>query len=324
MSHGWQYKAWREEERVAATSELSLVVMAAGVGSRFGGLKQLEPVGPTGEIILDYSIHDALNAGVSEVVFIIRRDMEKDFREHFGRFVEAKVSTKYVFQELDALPEGHHPPAGRTKPWGTGHAILCARDVVTSSFVVINADDFYGPTSYRVIADWLRQSGGTTEGVSEWCMAGYRLGNTLSEHGYVSRGVCTVEEGYLVDVTERVRIERNAGGEEIAFTEDDGQTWHGLASETPVSMNMFGFTPTLFDELEGRFEEFLERRGQELKSEFYIPTVVMECLEQGSARVAVLPTSERWVGMTHRDDLPVVRDTITQLVKAGTYPRSVR
>jgi hypothetical protein len=310
-----------EEERVAARTDLSLVVMAAGVGSRFGGLKQLEAVGPSGEIILDYSIHDALRAGIEEVVFIIRREMEREFREVFGRAVESKVATHYVYQELDALPEGLTPPAGRVKPWGTGQAILCAREAVSNPFVVINADDFYGPSSFGVLADWLRAD---RRGEREWCMAGYRLGNTLSEHGSVSRGVCQVRDGLLVDVTERLRIERRAASGEIAFTEDEGLTWHPLDADTVVSMNMFGFTPTIFDELEARFRRFLETRGQELESEFYIPTVVMECLEEGAALVTVLPTMERWVGMTHREDLPVVRAAIEELVAAGVYPSALR
>jgi hypothetical protein len=262
-----------------------------------------------------------LRAGIEEVVFIIRREMEREFREVFGQAVESKVATRYVYQELDALPGEVTPPAGRVKPWGTGQAILCAREAVSNPFVVINADDFYGPSSFGVLADWLRAD---RSGEREWCMAGYRLGNTLSEHGSVSRGVCKVRDGLLVDVTERLRIERRAASGEIAFTEDEGLTWHPLDADTVVSMNMFGFTPTIFDELEAHFRRFLETRGQELKSEFYIPTVVMECLKEGSALVTVLPTMERWVGMTHREDLPVVRAAIEDLVATGVYPSALR
>ncbi len=300
----------------------ALVVMAAGVGSRFGGLKQLEPVGPSGEIILDYSIHDALTSGFSRVVFVIRQSMADAFREAFGKRVEAQVDTRYVFQELDRVPEGFEVPPDRVKPWGTGHAILCCRDEIDGPFAVINADDFYGRGAYRELARWMS---GLNPGAApaEWAMVGYVLGNTLSEHGYVSRGVCRVsDDGLLREIREHPRIELHDG--EIRTTHDDGETWHDLPADAVVSMNMWGFTQALFPELEARFRAFLEAEGRNPKSELYIPSVVMAAMSEGKARVRVVPTDERWAGVTHRDDLPDIRAAIRELVDRGVYPESLR
>lgn len=299
-------------------SDLTLVVMAAGVGSRFGGLKQLEPVGPSGEIILDYSIYDALSAGISRVVFVIRREIEADFRQIVGRHAEPAADVRYVFQELDALPAGLDRAAarGRTKPWGTGHAILCCRDAVDGAFVAINADDFYGHSPYVDLAAFLGRAG------DGYCMSGYVLGQTLSEHGTVARGVCVVnDEGALREIREILTIERR--GAEIGYTGEDG-TWATLPANTVVSMNMWGFRPGLFAELERLFAEFVRLEGASSRSEFYIPKAVMALIAQGRARVAVLPTDARWVGVTHRDDVPAVRRSIAALVERGTYPRDVR
>jgi len=295
--------------------------MAAGVGSRFGGLKQLEPIGPSGEIILDYSIHDALKAGFERVVFVIRQEMEKDFRELFGKYVEARVDTRYVFQELDRVPGDFTVPPERKKPWGTGHAVLCCRDEIDGPFAVINADDFYGWTSYHNLTDWMRTIS-PDDGPREYAMVGFILGNTLSEHGYVSRGICQEDsDGYLQKIREHTHIELREGRIQSTF---DGKTWIDLAENTMVSMNMWGFTADLFDELETGFARFLREQGQQLKSEYYIPSVVMELMDAGKLKVLVVPTIEEWVGVTHREDLPDVRNTIVELVEEGIYPDNLR
>jgi dTDP-glucose pyrophosphorylase len=295
--------------------------MAAGVGSRFGGIKQLEPVGPSGEIILDYSIFDALSAGFSRVVFVIRKELEADFRDRIGRSVEDLVDTRYVFQELDRLPPGFEVPTGRVKPWGTGHAILCCRDDVDSPFAVVNADDFYGASAYEGLAEALQRESPSHD-VERYCMAGYQLGRTLSDHGHVSRGVCSVaDDATLEEVRELLRVLRS--GERIVSVEADGREI-AIAPDTVVSMNMWGFRPSVFDAIESRFIAFLERRIEDIKAELYIPSVVMELIEEGTVKVDVIPTDERWVGVTYREDLPMVRAAIAALVDGGTYPVDVR
>jgi len=307
-------------------TDLTLVVMAAGVGSRFGGLKQLEPVGPSGEFILDYSIFDALSAGFSRVVFVIGRQMETDFREIVGRHAERAADVRYVFQDLDALPAGFDRAAlgatSRLKPWGTGHAILCCRGGVEGPFVAINADDFYGHAPYVDLARFLGRDA-RDEAVGRYGMAGYVLGQTLSEHGTVARGVCDVTAGgELRAIRELLTIERR--GPAIGHA-DDGGAWRELPADTVVSMNMWGFTPGLFAELERLFAEFLTREGgTNPRAEFYIPRAVMALIAGGRARVTVLRTDARWVGVTHRDDLPAVRTSIAELVARGTYPGDVR
>jgi dTDP-glucose pyrophosphorylase len=291
----------------------TLVVMAAGVGSRFGGLKQIEPIGPNGEITVAYSVYDALRAGFERVVFIIRHDMETPFRERIGQFVEKQVRTDYVFQELDMLPPGFVKPSERTKPWGTGHAILRCRDTVREPFAVINADDFYGAQAYRELAGFLRRDGAPTD----YSMVGFVLKNTLSDHGTVARGVCNVgPDGFLRDIAERTQI----GPKDGVIKYAEGDRWVEVSGAAPVSMNMWGFRPSIFDELAPRFESFLRGNLGQLKSEFYIPVVVGELLREGRARVKVLKTEDAWYGVTFREDLPEVRAAIEGLVKQGKYP----
>jgi hypothetical protein len=296
----------------------TLVVMAAGVGSRYGGLKQIDPVGLNGEIIIDYSIYDALKAGFHRVVFIIRRDIEAAFREKIGRTVETRVDTVYVFQELSRLPEGFAVPAGRTKPWGTAHAVLSCKGVVRAPFAVINSDDFYGATAFQVMADYVRQAQDRTD-TYDYCMVGYRLANTLSEHGHVARGICTVTPaGYLVDVRERTRIQRFEDG--IKYTED-GATWVALSPDSTVSLNTWGFTLGAFSEFEARFPLFLRKNAANLtKAEYYLPEVVGDLVREGKARVKVLPTKERWYGVTYQQDRPRVQAAIREMIQRGVYP----
>jgi choline kinase len=298
-------------------AEATLVVMAAGIGSRYGGLKQIDPVGPGGEIIIDYSVFDARRAGFDKVVFIIRKEIESAFREKVGATIENQIETAYAFQELDMLPDGYALPADRTKPWGTGHALLCAADEIDGPFAAINADDFYGPTSFAVLADYLKQAR-DENGVYDWSMVGFILSNTLSEHGHVARGVCTVEDNQLVDIVERTKIQPFADG--IKFSEDDGATWTALDSQTFVSMNMWGFTRGYLDELAAGFGTFLDTQMQLPKSEYLLPTIVSELLQQQRAAVKVLPCEEKWLGVTYQADKPSVVAAIRQRVEAGEYP----
>ena len=300
------------------TERLTLVVLAAGIGSRYGGLKQIDPMGPNGEIILDYSVYDALRAGFGKVVFVISKAIEAPFRERMRDTVERHVETAYAFQRLDDVPPAFEIPAGRVKPWGTAHAVLASRDAVNTPFAVINADDYYGPTAYQAVADYLR-SPHPDDGVANYCMVGYRLGNTLTEHGGVARAICTVDEnGYLVNAQERTRIER--WGDVARYTED-GQTWITLPLDAVVSMNIWGFTPQVYPQLAESFPRFLAANaGNAEKAEFYIPNFVAELIAQGRARVKVLSTAERWHGVTYAQDKPQVRAAIQQLVAAGMYP----
>ncbi len=299
----------------------TLVVMAAGIGSRYGGLKQVDPIGPNGEIVIDYSIYDALRAGFDKVVFIIRKEIEEIFREKIGRKVEQRVETAYVFQDLYDVPEGFHVPEERKKPWGTGHAVLAARGVVTAPCAAINADDFYGAEALQAMADFLRQAQ-DREGLYDYAMVGYILQNTLSDYGSVARGVCRVTpEGYLIEVEERTRIEKS--GEAVRYTEN-GVDWVTLAWDSLVSMNMWGFTPSIFAELAARFPVFLEKQaGNLLKAEFFLPSTVNELLQEGKARVRVLPTGEKWFGITNPQDRPQVQQAIRGLVERGDYPEDL-
>jgi len=288
----------------------TLLVMAAGMGSRYGGLKQLDAVGPGGETIIDYSIHDALQTGFARLVFVIRRDIEAPFREAIGRKFEKRAAVEYVFQELDKLPPGFAVPMGRTKPWGTTHAILLAEEAVHEPFAAINADDFYGRDSFQVMADFLRAGG------PDYAMVGYTLRNTLSEHGSVSRGVCVCDPaGYLQAVTELTKIEKHGPGAQA-----EGRV---LSGDEPVSMNFWGFTPALFPQLREHFGEFLRRSGHELKSECYIPTTVNELVAAGKARVKVLRTPSSWFGVTYQEDKPRVTAGIRQLIARGDYPEKL-
>jgi UTP-glucose-1-phosphate uridylyltransferase len=277
--------------------DLTLVVLAAGMGSRYGGLKQLDPVGPSGEIILDYSVRDALLAGFTKVVFVIRREMLEQFRDSVGTRYEGKIPVEYAFQELEPLPGGRVSPVGRTKPWGTGHAVLAAKPVVRGSFAVINADDYYGPSGFVKLALFLQAA---EQG--QYSMVGYRLEKTLSDHGSVSRGICRSNSaGYLVDITERTAIEKQGGKIVAAATPPVS-----LSGDEPTSMNFWGFTPDLFSRLERLFEEFLEVRGEDLKAEFYLPGAVSDLIAQGEVSVKLLQTDDSWYGLTYPEDRPLV------------------
>jgi UTP-glucose-1-phosphate uridylyltransferase len=293
----------------------TLLVLAAGMGSRYGGLKQIDLVGPNGETIIDYSIYDALRAGFGKLVFVIRRDIEKPFKETIGARFERKIPVEYVFQELDQLPPGFSVPPSRKKPWGTGQAILMATDVVHEPFAAINADDFYGANSFRVLAEHL-QSGGT-----DYAMVGFVLRNTLSEFGSVTRGVCRANgENFLENVTEIVGIEKN--GNSVKYADTAGII-HDLGGNEPVSMNLWGFTPTLFGHLRAQFAGFLKKHGREEKSEFYIPAAVNELIIAKRERVKVLRTPDSWFGVTYREDRPFVIEGIRRLVSRGDYPEKL-
>ena len=290
----------------------TLLVMAAGMGSRYGGLKQIEPVGPSGETIIDYSIYDAMRAGFGKLVFIIRKDIEQPFKEVVGARFEKRIAVEYVFQGLDKIPAGFHVPAGRTKPWGTTQAILMAADVIHEPFAVINADDFYGAESYRVISDQLQA------GTGDYSMVGFVLRNTLSEFGTVARGVCRVgSDGYLEQVVELTAIARD--GDHAKDTASDGKVTM-LTGDEPVSMNMFGFTPQVFGKLEEHFKKFLEANGTDLKKECYIPSTVNEMLLVKQAKVKVLRSNDSWFGVTYREDHASVVESIQSLVRDGKYP----
>jgi len=299
-------------------SDPTLLVLAAGIGSRYGGLKQADPVGPNGELIIHYSAYDALRAGFGKIVFLIRRDIEEAFRERVGRDVERQADVAYAYQELSNLPPGFTIPAGRVKPWGTGHAVLCCRDAVTTNFAAINADDFYGAESYRVLAGYLKRAQDTAD-TYHYSMVGYVLSNTLSEHGHVARGVCQVgPDGRLQAIKERLHIEPFADG--IKFQEEDG-SWMPVSGDSTVSMNMWGFTPSLFDELAARFPRFLEQSAADpLKAEFLLPDIVGELVQEGHTHVKVLPTPERWFGVTYQADRPRVQAAVRDLIAQGKYP----
>jgi len=302
-------------------TDLTLVVMAAGIGSRYGGLKQVDPVGPCGEIILDYSAYDALKAGFTKIVFVISKAIEQAFREQVGKTIVKHCNTNYVFQRLEDVPAGFQVPANRVKPWGTGHATLTSRSEVDSPFAVINADDYYGQTAYRAIADYLRGAR-DLDGVADYCMVGYHLGNTLTEHGYVARGVCSVDgSGNLVYIRERVHIERD--GQSARYTED-GQQWVTLPLETTVSMNLWGFTPSIFSVLADRFPRFLaENRGNIEKAEYFLPNVVGDLIQEKRARVRVLATGEKWHGVTYPQDKAEVKAAVQEMIRRGVYPENL-
>ena len=295
----------------------TLIIMAAGMGSRFGGLKQISPVGPAGEKIIDYSVYDAIHAGFGKVVFVIKHAIEEEFKAQIGDTVARHVPVSYVYQELDALPDGYTVPEGRQKPWGTGHAVLCCRDIVREPFAVINADDYYGRTCFRLLAEHLARL--QHDAPLHFAMAGYRLCNTLTENGYVSRGICTVEpDGRLTALTERTHIELRDGAP--MFTEDDGATWTPLSPDTYVSMNCWAFPAGTLDHFSSRFCAFLDAHGQELKSEFYLPFAVDDMVEKGEADVRVLPTPDKWYGMTYAADHEMVRAALAEMTKNGMYP----
>mgnify|MGYP000843813423 CR=1 FL=1 len=297
-----------------------LVVMAAGMGSRYGGLKQMDPIGNHGQVIMDYSLYDARRAGFETAVFIIKREMENDFRHLIGDRIARVMEVRYAFQELSDLPTGYTVPEGRTKPWGTSHAVLAARNCIDAPFAVINADDYYGPEAFEQIYQYLTEHPDTKEGY-EYAMVGYLLRNTLTENGYVSRGVCQADaQGYLTKVTERTHIEKE--GEGARFTEDEGATWTALPGDTVVSMNLWGFTPSFVEEAQQRFAAFLDRAMVEnpRKGEYFLPSVVSELIEEKRGRVKVLRSPDKWYGVTYKEDKPVVVDAIRKMTQTGVYP----
>ena len=297
----------------------TLLVMAAGMGSRYGGLKQIDPVGPNGEIILEYSIYDAIRAGFGKVVFVIRRDFEELFKEAIGNKFTGKIAVEYCFQDMATGIGSHKIPEGRTKPWGTGHAILMAKDLIKEPFAAINADDFYGRQSYKLIADYLSRPDASAK---DYTMCGFELRNTLSENGSVARGVCmTGANGMLTTVVERTNIEKDGQGG-AKFTDADG-TIYSLSGHEIVSMNMWGFQPSIFAHLERMFKTFLAEKGNEIKSEFYIPFVVDALVKEGSATVKVLPTPDSWFGVTYPGDKPMTIASIQALVTKGEYPANL-
>jgi choline kinase len=293
----------------------TLVVMAAGIGSRYGGLKQVDPIGPGGEIVIDYSVYDAIRAGFGKVVFIIRKEIEGPFREVVEPHFRGRIPFEYVHQELDMLPPGFKVPADRKKPWGTTHAILACRDKVREPFGVVNADDFYGRRSFELLSKALQKK---DAGSADYVLIGFLIRNTLSEHGAVSRGVCEVSDaGRLVKVVERTKIERMDG--RIQMIEDDGR-WVDLAEEAVVSMNMWGFTPRVFGQFDGIFKAFLESDANNPKAECYIPTSVDALIHRGEASVEVASSPDTWLGMTYTEDKPWVIEGVRKLIRAGEYP----
>lgn len=292
----------------------TLFVLAAGMGSRYGGLKQIDGLGPNGETIMDYSVFDALRAGFGKIVFVIRKDFADDFKRVVLAKYEGKVPCEICFQAIENVPEGYTYNPERTKPWGTNHAVLMGKDLIKEPFAVINADDFYGKESFEVLAKFLNEVAGKQ---NQYCMVGYRVCNTLSEYGSVSRGVCETDaEGNLTNVVERTSIERKENG--IFYTVDGVD--YALPENTPVSMNMWGFTPEYFGYVEEAFKTFLKERGQELKSEFYIPTLVNDLIVAGKATCRVLDTTAKWFGVTYAEDRQMVVDKIAALTEAGVYP----
>ena len=298
-----------------------LVVMAAGMGSRYGGLKQIDPVGSHGEAILDYSLFDAYEAGFRTAVIVIKEVIREDFMATVGKRLEkCPLEVRYAYQEIDKLPEGFSVPEGRTKPWGTGHAVLCAMDAVDGApFAAINADDYYGKTAYQNLYRFLESAQDTDK--HSYCMVAYNMGNTVTENGYVSRGVCqTDEDGFLTSVVERTRIEQYEGG--IHYIGDDGESWVDVAADTPVSMNMWGFTGSFMEELKARFPVFLTQTmpGNPEKAEMFLPSIVSQLIDEEKATVKVLRTTDKWYGVTYAADKPTVIAALQALTQQGLYP----
>ncbi len=295
----------------------TLLLLAAGMGSRYGGLKQMDGLGPNGETIMDYSVYDAIKAGFGKIVFVIRKDFEKDFREKVLTKYEGKISAEICFQSIDALPEGFKCPEGREKPWGTNHAVMMAQDIIKEPFCVINCDDFYSRDAFMVMGKFLSELPADAKG--KYSMVGFRVGNTLSDHGTVSRGVCTTDaDGCLATVVERTKIMRVDG--KVSYM--DGDKWVAIEDNTPVSMNMWGFTPDYFDYSNEFFKQFLSDPEvmKNPKSEFFIPLVVNRLINEGKATVKVLDTTATWFGVTYAEDRPIVVEKIAKLVAEGLYP----
>lgn len=298
-----------------------LVVMAAGMGSRYGGLKQIDPVDKEGHIIMDFSVYDAVKAGFKKVIFIIKKENEADFKAAIGDRLSKHLDVTYVFQDLKNLPEGYEVPEGRVKPWGTGHAVLSCIDEIDGPFAVINADDYYGANAFRMAYDFLTQNQ-DEDGIYRYMMVGYKLENTLTENGHVARGVCvTDEEGHLQKIHERTHIERHEGN--VAYTEDEGKTWTALPQDSTVSMNMWGFSESILKELKARFPKFLEENlpVNPMKCEYFLPFVVDELLGENKATVKVLKSMDKWYGVTYKEDKPVVVAAIQRMKDEGLYPQ---
>lgn len=296
-----------------------LVIMAAGMGSRYGGLKQMDPVDSEGHIIMDFSMFDAKRAGFDKVIFIIKREFEEDFREKVGKRIEKYMEVSYAFQEIGNIPAGYEVPEGRVKPWGTAHAVLSCIDQIDGPFAVINADDYYGREAFQLIYDYL--SAHEDDEKYRYTMVGYLLGNTVTDNGHVSRGICeTNMHGELVSVEERTRIEKRDGG--IAFTEDDGKTWTEVSGDAVVSMNMWGFTKSILHEIRDGFPAFLDKglKSNPMKCEYYLPAVVSRLLEEGKATAAVLKSADKWYGITYKEDKPVVVAALQKMKDDGIYP----
>lgn len=296
-----------------------LVIMAAGMGSRYGGLKQIDPVDAKGRIIMDFSIYDAKRAGFEKVIFIIKKEQEDLFREAVGDRVSEYMEVAYAYQEINNIPAGFEVPEGRVKPWGTAHAVYSCKDMIDGPFAVINADDYYGREAFQLIYDYLETH--EDDDKFRYTMVGYKLCNTVTENGYVSRGVCEMNEaGELIGIQERTRIEHHEDG--IAFTEDDGATWTHLDDDTTVSMNMWGFSRSILDEIEKGFPAFLEKGLKEnpMKCEYYLPGVVSDLLGEDRATVAVLKSADKWYGVTYKEDKPVVMEAIRKMEEEGLYP----
>lgn len=294
-----------------------LVVLAAGMGSRYGGLKQIDPIGPNGEIILELSAFDAIKAGFKKIVFIIKHEIEADFKEAIGNKLSQYCDVEYVFQDINKLPEGCVVPEGRVKPWGTAHAIMCCKDVIDAPFAVINADDYYGQSAFKTLYEFLT----TSTDDNEYAMVGYRLGNTVSEYGSVARGVCNYADGKLTNVRELTKIEVH--GDKIEHTLDEGKTWEELAADSLVSMNMWGFKANVIDKFESRFMDFFKNEVPEntMKSEYFIPMEVGRMLRNNEVVVKMLSSNDKWYGVTYQEDKPMVKEGIAKLIEAGKYPQ---
>ncbi|MBR1471469.1 MAG: nucleotidyltransferase [Lachnospiraceae bacterium] len=302
----------------------TLVILAAGMGSRYGGLKQIDPIDEAGHKIIDFSIYDALRAGFGKVVFIIKKENEADFRSCIGDAVSKKTDVEYVFQEMENIPAGVEIPEGRVKPWGTAHAILCCKDVVKEPFAVINSDDYYGVSAYKTLVDFLAAPQAKQEGMLPFCMVGYQLKNTLTEHGSVARGCCRMsEDGYLTQIEELTKIEKTADG--ARYTMDDGATYQEISVDTLVSMNMWGFQPQIFPELETSMQRFFAEDIQKdpMKSECFIPLEVGRLVKEGKASVKVLSSQDKWFGVTYKEDKPFVMESIRKLKEQGVYPEKL-
>lgn len=309
-------------EEIKMAKKPVLVIMAAGMGSRYGGLKQIDPVDPQGHIIMDFSLYDARKAGFEKAIFIIKKENEDVFRECIGNRISQYMEVEYVFQDIRNLPEGYEVPEGRVKPWGTGHAVLSCIDAVDGPFAVVNADDYYGSKAFRLIYEYLMTH--EDDEKFRYAMVGYILKNTLTEYGHVARGVCQVDgEGYLSDIHERTHIEKTATG--AAYTEDGGETWMAVSPESLVSMNMWGFSASMLQMLKEKFPDFLEEnlKKNPQKCEYFLPFVVDELLEEGRATVQVLKTDDRWHGVTYPEDKQAVVDAIQALKRSGLYPENL-